>query len=1296
LFAWPRRHYDPVIVSRILECAMTDAPCRRAAVPLLIATLLGALAGQVGPASAATPDPSDPPAPPGAAAAAPNVRTVTLVTGDRIQVDRRGPGQATVVETAPGTRSYTVLRDHGSLVVVPDQALPLLAAGRLDRRLFDVTALLEQGYDDAAGGVLPLIIEYAGGAGSARTAAASPLPGARVSRVLPEVGGLAAGVAKPEATAFWAAMGRGQARTLKAGAERIWLDGRVRANLDRSVRRVHGPAAWARGYDGRGVRVAVLDSGIDDAHPDLAGKVDAAANFTEEKDTIDHVGHGTHVASIVAGTGAASDGRYRGVAPGAGLLNGKVLQLEFVGPGVPTGTGQESWVIAGMEWAVAQGADIVNLSLGTPQRDGNDPLSRTVNALTARHGTLFVAAAGNSGPDHYSVESPANADAALAVGSIDRDDTISRLSSLGPRLVDGVVKPDVTAPGEEIAAARAADAEIGHPVGDRYAALTGTSMATPHVAGAAALLRQQHPRWPAGALRAALTSTAEFNPAYGVFEQGGGVIDLDRATRQLVRVEGAGADQTAGTLGFGTFAASLPPERQRATKTLTYRNDSAEPVTLSLSAAATTQSGEPAAAGTLSVLPETLTIPAGGSAQAAVTADVEGRSAGAYSGRVVATGPDGLSMGTPAGFAKQGAEVDVSFRAVDRRGRPAEASLIMRTPRAPNSFISVPVPAGGTYTVRLAAGDYTLLGLVRTPDESGRFDAELTVVADPEFDVAQPNRTVTLDARRARRLGVHVPRDVDVNGMTIGMRVERPELSLPLQESLILARGATYGTLPAVPMSILPFGRPRHGHGDIDTYWNLVSPRARAYVTAGSTDPGKRVPLPVALMDNSGRIDGSSELAVVDAGAGRPEDFAGRDVAGKLVLLRETDGLSYTAQAQAAAGHGAAAVLLSSAKPGSFFGEASAPIPVLAIGRAAGDELRTLLAAGPVRVTLSGSSHATYLYDLVFRERDTLGTNLIYEPGRLAAVRTGYHGMDAGRPQRFFAKRFPAPGAACGYCVVAAREAEDWHGGLTRTEYVTADLPWRESLLQDSTVQWSAVRSYPPGATTSSWGRAPVAPGVPIEPGIRSVRDGDRLRIRLAGFTDGDPTHVSNGFFGYGRYTSLSRDGVALGPCPPSGFSVLNCDVAVPPDRATFTLTADFPPITGSAVVPPSKTTWTFDSARGEAVLPLIDLDYDLPVSTSNTIRAGTVTSFRVAVRHQPGGPAGPIGHVDVRASYDDGATWVPLKTERQDGQWYVVNVREPALAATNGFVALRVSARDPLGNAVVQEVRRAYRLVAQ
>src|SRR5690606_34268489 len=109
-------------------------------------------------------------------------------------------------------------------------------------------------------------------------------------------------------------------------------------------------------FDGTDTTIAVLDTGISPDHPDVADKVVAEENFSDAPDAGDGFGHGTHVASIAAGTGARSDGTYTGVAPGASLLNGKVLDDE--------GYGQTSWVLAGMEWAVDQGADVINMSLG--------------------------------------------------------------------------------------------------------------------------------------------------------------------------------------------------------------------------------------------------------------------------------------------------------------------------------------------------------------------------------------------------------------------------------------------------------------------------------------------------------------------------------------------------------------------------------------------------------------------------------------------------------------------------------------------------------------------------------------------------------------------------------------------------------------------------------------------------------------------------------------------------------------------------------------------------------------------
>ena len=484
--------------------------------------------------------------------------TVTLLTGDVVRVTDVGSGHHAVdVVRARGARGGVrteTVGDH--LYVWPDEVLPYVASGVLDRRLFDVTGLIAQGYDDAHSDGLPLIVGY-GGAATARAAAPATPPGATRVRTLPSINGAAMRADKKRVREVWTSTRPRLAGTI----DKIWLDGKVRPAMAASAAQIGAPEAWAAGYDGAGVRVAVLDSGADLNHPDLAGRIKESASFVPGETVQDGNGHGTHVASTVGGSGAASDGAEKGIAYGAELLVGKVL-----GDG---GFGEDSWVIAGMEWAAAQDADVVNMSLGgTMPTDGTDPMSVALDRLTADTGTLFVVAAGNTGSE-ASMSPPGAANSALTVGAVDADDNLAWFSSRGPRFGDYALKPDISAPGVGILAAKAGGtAETGW-----YTELEGTSMASPHVAGAAALLAQQHPDWPPARLKDALMSTSHELTGLDAYAAGAGRLDVAAAVRSTLTATGS------TYFGYGAWphGDAAPVER-----TVTYANAGDAAVTLDL------------------------------------------------------------------------------------------------------------------------------------------------------------------------------------------------------------------------------------------------------------------------------------------------------------------------------------------------------------------------------------------------------------------------------------------------------------------------------------------------------------------------------------------------------------------------------------------------------------------------------------------------------------------------------------------------------------------------------------------
>ncbi|MEV5386321.1 S8 family peptidase [Streptomyces sp. NPDC052721] len=687
----------------------------------------------------------------------PRATTVTLITGDRVDLDAEG--RVTGVRPAEGREHIrmSVRQDRDRTYVIPTDAMRLIANDTVDRRLFDVTGLVEARYDDAHRDGLPLILAYPKGAAKARaqaeTKAKVAAAGAEVERSLPTLNGQAVSAPKDRASAVWRALtadsGRSEARTAAPGVSRVWLDGRRQMDLDRSVPQIGAPTAWAAGYQGDGVKVAVIDTGVDQTHPDLAGVEVAEKDFSGSGSPLDRVGHGTHVASTIAGSGAKSAGKYKGVAPKAKILDAKVFD--------DAGMTSDSSVIAAMQWASDEGARVANMSLGGGDSAEIDPVEEAVDSLSKSSGILFVVSAGNNGPAPGSIGSPGSAAAALTVGAVDREDDIAPFSSVGPT-ADGSLKPDITAPGVNIVAAKAAEGHLGTPAGDGYVAMSGTSMAAPHVAGAAAILAQEHPDWTGEQIKQALTASAVPHPGLTAYQQGTGRTDVAKAIKQTVVTE-----QTSVSFGIQRWSKSGAAP---VTKHVTYRNEGTERVTLDLKVQSVGPDGKPAPSALFTTDVQQVTVEPGATAQVALTADTRvSDQYGDFSGALVATAGQGAqTVRTAFGITREAESYDLTMDLLDKNGAPAQASAPM--------LINLGTGASwgewsdsGKITFRVPKGDYLVDAPILTPTSAG--ESDMSELTQRKLSVTGDTKVV-FDAREANPLDISAPEAADTVHGTVG------------------------------------------------------------------------------------------------------------------------------------------------------------------------------------------------------------------------------------------------------------------------------------------------------------------------------------------------------------------------------------------------------------------------------------------------------------------------------------------------------------------------------------------------
>jgi subtilisin family serine protease len=477
------------------------------------------------------------------------------------------------------------------------------------------------------------------------------------------------------------------------GVRAVYPDALVQASLADSVPLIGAPQVWALTDDqgwpvtGQGIRVAIVDSGVDYTRAALGGclgsgcRVIGGYDFVnEDADPWDDHGHGTHVAGIVAANSAAR----QGVAPGVELLAYKALDAN--------GVGFASDIIAALEQAVSDQADVINLSLGALGTT-DDPLSQAAQAAVEA-GFVVVAAAGNGGPQSSTVEAPSIAPGVISVAASSKDDTFADFSSRGPVASTFVLKPDIGAPGVEISSTVPLTGTVSDPSG--WLPANGTSMATPHVAGGAALLRQLHPDWTPLEVKAALMNYA-LDLEQDLFAQGAGRLDLlPAATASLLAVP--------GSLSFG-----LPLLDGTDVLTLSLRNvgTTSLTVTPTVSMAHTADGvGQPLSptlpVSYASVTPPNVTLNPGGTHIISVTLDIPPDAAdGHYQGRVRLQNPAVThEASVPLAFTLLSR---VTLRVLDETGSEitgwGHMAVLARIPDADFLISNLPLQLPATFTV---------------------------------------------------------------------------------------------------------------------------------------------------------------------------------------------------------------------------------------------------------------------------------------------------------------------------------------------------------------------------------------------------------------------------------------------------------------------------------------------------------------------------------------------------------------------------------------------------------------------
>ncbi|MDX3536947.1 S8 family serine peptidase [Streptomyces sp. MB09-01] len=1186
---------------------------------------------------------------------------VTLVTGDVVTVTTMADGKqsADVDRPESAVGGVKIQQVKGDLFVIPDEAAPLLGTDKLDRRLFNVTDLIEMGYDDAKSASVPLIATYT--QPKSRSAGEPTAPrGSKVTRQLKGIRGAALSTEKRQARTFWTTVAPQGSPSLGEGVAKLWLDGRVKASLKESVPLVGAPEAWAAGYDGKGVKVAVLDTGIDVNHPDFAGLIDGTASFVPGEAVTDVNGHGTHVAGTIVGSGAASAGDNKGVAPGADLFVGKVL-------GGAEGSGQDSWVMAGMQWAAESGADVVNMSLGDSYpTDGSDPMSQTVDALSEQYGTLFVIAAGNSGPE--SISAPGAAASALTVAATDKQDRLASFSSTGPLAYSGGMKPDVAAPGVEITAARSQEMTGGGE--GPYRTLSGTSMATPHVVGAAAVLAQQHPDWTGAQLKEHLMSTAKgLGDQYSPYEVGTGRLDVAAAVRATVR--------GTGSLFFGNHTWPHEPSDAAVTKDLTFTNTGSADATLNLALTG----GGPFTLGATRV-----TVPAGRTAAVPVTGDPKAAAAGRHAGYVTATdAATGQAVTrTSVALLKEEERYDLNIKLVGRDGRPAAGWV---TVNLAGDFWPWSLYVDGSTTMRMAPGTYTAAGYLDVAGEQADRSG-LAVLVDPETVLKDRSADVVLDASKARLLQTEAPQRTEDRQRKVDFNVHYKGLDPFMDYRGAYVLPPTYDDVYVAPTEPM-----KQGEFMLTTRWRKGEPQLSL------STPGGRIRFEALVQAGSALGTARDTLDAVYAGNGAAAAYKKVKAKGKVVVIDRSDEVSPQERTEAAVAGGAKALIVVNDGVGAlmeYVGESA--IPVATVHRDAGKALVATAKAGVLKLTAEQTEYTPFVYDLTREYPGQVPDRpLVYKPTKddLARIDARYYSATGGRSAEGYRSDFTLSPSF-------NLPEREWHPG-TRTEWVTPGQVWREFHAQgvDTALPWVMVsgdNTYAKGSTTRlDWFAPATRPGQSESFGVYNSRWQNHMTWNVQAWASASDNMRLGGFLQWGETPTHLQvfQGDRLIHDNPHSTDMQW--VEVPAGNLPYRAVLDAErPGDLFRLSTRTHTEWTFmsDTVDSDFFEPfsVLNLDYELESDLHGDVNANATREIALKpVAMGLGTVPGTVTAVKLDVSYDDGGTWQKVTVAKgADGRWTgsFRTAKKPG-----GFISVRASAQTDSGFSVTNEIIRAYGL---